>query len=84
MADAIAYLHSKEVIHGDIKAANALVSRDHHVQLCDFGLSKLNYMITSEGMKGVGTARWQSPEVMHGDSKSEKSDVYAFGISTLR
>ncbi|KAG9043647.1 hypothetical protein FS837_009307 [Tulasnella sp. UAMH 9824] len=81
IASAIAYLHSLEIIHGDIKARNILVSQDGEVRLCDFGLSKYSSWTTSEGRKGAGTIRWQSPELLFDESKSFKSDVYAFGIT---
>ena len=35
------YLHSKYVIHGDIKAANILTDRNAGVKLSDFGASKI-------------------------------------------
>ncbi|KAG8902811.1 hypothetical protein FRC01_009463 [Tulasnella sp. 417] len=82
IASAIAYLHSLEIIHGDIKARNILVSQDGEVRLCDFGLSKHSSWTTSEGRKGAGTIRWQSPELLFDEPKSFKSDVYAFGITT--
>ncbi|KAG8951509.1 hypothetical protein FRC04_006041 [Tulasnella sp. 424] len=81
IASAIAYLHSLEIVHGDIKARNILVSQDGDVRLCDFGLSKYSSWTTSEGRKGAGTIRWQSPELLFDQSKSFKSDVYAFGIT---
>ena len=35
------YLHSKNVIHGDVKAANILTDRDANIKLSDFGASKI-------------------------------------------
>lgn len=35
------YLHSQNVIHGDIKAANILTDRNANIKLSDFGASKL-------------------------------------------
>ena len=66
-------------MRGDVKGLNALVTRDHRVALCDFGLSKLASTVnTSTG--GLGTPHWQSPELMLGGPRTKAADVYAFGI----
>ncbi|KAG8896676.1 hypothetical protein FRB99_008763 [Tulasnella sp. 403] len=80
-ADALAYLHEKKVIHGDVKGANILVSSDIHAYLCDFGLSRSTSDKTVTELKGAGTVRWQSPELWSNEPKSFKSDVYAFGMT---
>ncbi|KAG8915185.1 hypothetical protein FRC00_006842 [Tulasnella sp. 408] len=83
-ASAIDYLHQeKEMVHGDIKASNLLVSDDNHVLLCDFGLTKDTAAQTSTTLKGAGTARWQSPELWDDGSKTFKSDVYAFSMTIV-
>lgn len=78
---AIEYLHKRNVIHGDIKAANVLVSSKVSALLCDFGLAREEGNATSAAQKGAGTLRWQSREVVAGDPKSFSSDVYAFGMT---
>ncbi|KAG8953515.1 hypothetical protein FRC04_002357 [Tulasnella sp. 424] len=80
-ADAIDYLHKKEIVHGDIKASNILVNDDTHVQLCDFGLTKVLHSRTSTMMKGAGTVRWQSPELWENAPRTLESDVYAFAMT---
>ncbi len=78
-AEGLAYLHQNDIVHGDIKGLNALVTPDQRVALCDFGLSKLASTInTSTG--GHGTLYWQSPELMEGGPRTKEADVYAFGI----
>jgi len=39
LADALAYLHHRSVVHRDVKPGNILVSSDMLVKLCDFGLA---------------------------------------------
>jgi hypothetical protein len=39
LADALAYLHHRSVVHRDVKPGNILVSSDMIVKLCDFGLA---------------------------------------------
>lgn len=74
-------MHKCGIIHGDIKGENILVSSQNTALLSDLGLSRLEEVPTSIGLKGAGTAPWQSPEVLMGSSKSYKSDIYAFGMT---
>ncbi|KAG8984490.1 hypothetical protein FRB93_006452 [Tulasnella sp. JGI-2019a] len=86
IASGLAYLHSNHVIHGDLKAVNILLDNSLQPKICDFGLTKVlysSYDLTSKALKGVGTYRWMSPELLKGDEhtvKTTASDVYAFGI----
>lgn len=80
-ADAIRYLHSQNVVHGDIKGTNILVSDDAHVLLCDFGLAKTIGSNTSGSVKGAGSLRWMSPELWDNEPRTFASDVYAFGMT---
>ncbi|KIO30931.1 hypothetical protein M407DRAFT_222057, partial [Tulasnella calospora MUT 4182] len=80
-ADAVTYLHSKGIVHGDIKARNILISASRHAILCDFGLAKWAHSVTGSASKGMGTVRWQSPELLKGQSRCFASDTYAFGIT---
>lgn len=69
------------VIHGDIKAANVLVSDLPSALLCDFGLSRAVGLATSTAIQGQGSIRWLSPELLNaGFGKTEASDVWAFGM----
>lgn len=38
-------------------------------------------MATSSGLRGAGSVRWQSPELLFHKPKSYASDVYAFGMT---
>ena len=77
----IIYLHQCGIVHGDIKGANILISDDIRALLCDFGLARPYHMNTSTAMKGVGTIRWQSPQLINGGQKDFKSDVWAFAMT---
>lgn len=76
----VAYLHEAGIVHGDIKAANVLVSFDVHALLCDFGLAKDDRDVTSTVVKGAGSCPWMSPEVLKGESRTFSSDTWAVGM----
>ncbi|KAL1200446.1 putative serine/threonine-protein kinase SIS8 [Cardamine amara subsp. amara] len=79
------YLHSKSIVHFDLKCDNLLVNlKDPARPICkvgDFGLSKIkrNTLVTG-GVRG--TLPWMAPELLSGSSSkvSEKVDVFSFGI----
>ncbi|KAF9609635.1 hypothetical protein IFM89_017774 [Coptis chinensis] len=79
------YLHSKNIVHFDLKCDNLLVNlKDPQRPICkvgDFGLSKIkrNTLVTG-GVRG--TLPWMAPELLNGSSSkvSEKVDVFSFGI----
>ncbi|CAK9256287.1 unnamed protein product [Sphagnum jensenii] len=79
------YLHSKNIVHFDLKCENLLVNmRDPHRPICkvgDLGLSKVKHQTMVSG--GVrGTLPWMAPELLNGTSTmvTEKVDVFSFGI----
>ncbi|KAG8895414.1 hypothetical protein FRB99_000603 [Tulasnella sp. 403] len=80
-ADALAYLHERGLIHGDVKAQNVLISGNDDALLSDFGLSKVVSSQTLAGLKNAAHFRFQAPELLElGESRTPKSDVYAFGM----
>jgi serine/threonine protein kinase len=81
VASGLTFLHDQGILHGDVKGQNILVGEGPRAMLCDFGLSKIveEAHVSSKG--GLGTLRWQSPELMEGGPRSYESDVYAYGIT---
>ncbi|KAJ0403101.1 hypothetical protein ATCC90586_001279 [Pythium insidiosum] len=81
----VAYLHSKHIVHHDIKPSNLLVDQNGVVKLADFGSSRLissSTYINNESMRG--TPNYMAPEVIKQTSRGRKSDIWSVGCSVLR
>ncbi|KAJ8563971.1 hypothetical protein ON010_g7377 [Phytophthora cinnamomi] len=61
------YLHSRGIVHGDLKCNNILIGSDGHAKLTDFGLSStVGTARVSDGQAAIGAVRWKAPEVLVG------------------
>eukprot|EP00698_Gefionella_okellyi_P020823 TRINITY_DN6616_c0_g1_i1.p1 TRINITY_DN6616_c0_g1~~TRINITY_DN6616_c0_g1_i1.p1 ORF type:complete len:306 (-),score=51.19 TRINITY_DN6616_c0_g1_i1:41-892(-) len=79
-AAGIEHLHTKEIVHRDLKSLNLLVTREGtHVKVCDFGLSRVSHAVVKL-TGGRGTVHWMAPEVIAHENYGSKADVYSFGI----
>jgi tetratricopeptide (TPR) repeat protein/predicted Ser/Thr protein kinase len=80
-ADALAHAHDRNVVHGDFKAANVLVSDTSRVKVVDFGLARVTAGtdVTETSPMG-GTAYAMAPEQLRGAEADSRSDVWAFGV----
>ncbi|CAE6479483.1 unnamed protein product [Rhizoctonia solani] len=61
VARGVEYLHKKNMIHGDLKAINILVSSDHGLKLTDFDhsiMSECTLQFSETTRMGGGTLRW--------------------------
>ena len=81
-AKGLVFLHSRNIIHRDIKSGNLLIDEGGSIKLGDFGLSRLHSSVSTGGMMSlVGTYPFMAPELLDGSPKySAAVDVYSFGI----
>ncbi|KXN82689.1 Ephrin type-A receptor 2 [Leucoagaricus sp. SymC.cos] len=76
------YLHNLNIVHGDIKAKNILVSNTGHAMLADFGISQIMVSASIQSQSGIGTWRWMAPELLVQSAPfTKESDVWAFGCT---
>ncbi|CAE6531696.1 unnamed protein product [Rhizoctonia solani] len=96
VASGLKYLHAFRpmIIHGDLRAANVVVSASEEALLTDFGLSKIvaeeeGMDVASTSLENAGSSRWMAPELFQVDTNTSSSgvtsasDVWSFGMLCL-
>jgi hypothetical protein len=82
VAEGLAALHGRGLIHRDVKPANILRTRQGRTVLLDLGLVAGEGMevLTATGMV-VGTPAYMAPEILRGQRAAPASDWYAWGMT---
>lgn len=85
IAGAVSYMHDRIVVHGDVKLANVILSRNPlKPLLCDFGFSLRRHLdSTRDSVKKCGSGPYLSPEAYRGTRKTFASDTWSFGICIM-
>lgn len=91
LASAIAYLHSKDIVHRDLKLENIMVKSSYvddnnelnlNIKVTDFGLAVKKQGRRSEAMLQTtcGTPMYMAPEVINAHEYSQQCDIWSIGV----
>lgn len=89
IVEGINYLHSRNVVHRDIKGKNIMLMSNGVVKLIDFGCAKrLRKNQSSNSIKQLlkslkGTPYWMSPEVIRETGHGSKADIWSLGATVF-
>lgn len=76
----LSYLHSKKIVHRDVKTENMLLDTSRKLKIADFGVARVEAQNPRDMTGETGTLGYMAPEVLDGKPYNRKCDVYSFGI----
>ncbi|MEM9593764.1 MAG: protein kinase [Acidobacteriota bacterium] len=77
LADALALIHRRTLVHGDVKPANIMILDDATPVLMDFGAAREQGRL---GAAALGSPRFMAPEQLLGAAPSPAGDLFALGV----
>jgi serine/threonine protein kinase len=85
ICSSLAYVHSKGIVHRDIKPDNILMNKVGEVRLCDFSLSSKQVTGISKLLSGKlkaiqGTRTYIAPETIRKQQPTFQTDMYSLGV----
>ena len=82
VADALAYAHSKGVVHRDVKPANIFMVGRTQPRVLDFGIARVahRHEIGSVGDIAAGSPYYMAPEQARHQTVDRRADVFSLGV----
>jgi serine/threonine protein kinase len=87
--EGLSYLHSKDIVHRDLKCANILVDNKGIIKLSDFGASKQliengrNHTNGFQTKSVCGSPYWMAPEVVDMSGHGVQADIWSLGCCVI-
>lgn len=79
LLDAVAYIHSLDIVHRDIKPSNIMITANgKNMKLIDFGLADTDVHAILK--QPAGTAQYMAPEQASKSQPDVRNDIYSMGL----
>lgn len=79
VAEALQYVHDRQMVHRDVKPQNMLLGEKNAVWLSDFGIATISQSLAPEMVDFEGTVAYAAPEQLQGKPQ-RSSDQYALAV----
>jgi len=86
MANALTYAHSQDIVHSDFKPGNSFITKEHGVQVLDFGIARAikrpgeDATLFDAGKLGALTPAYASCEMLEEEEPDPRDDIYALAV----
>lgn len=78
------YLHTRRILHLDIKPENVIVTYMNIIKIIDFGSAQTyNPLFLKQFSPPIGTLEYMSPEMLKGDVVGPPADIWSVGVLTF-
>ncbi|XP_041857291.1 striated muscle preferentially expressed protein kinase [Melanotaenia boesemani] len=78
------YLHTRRILHLDIKPENVIVTHMNVIKIIDFGSAQMyNPLFLKQFSPPIGTLEFMSPEMLKGDVVGPPADIWSVGVLTF-
>ncbi len=81
VADGLAFVHERGVVHRDIKPGNIMIMPDRRAKIMDFGIARMRVSdVQTQAGTILGSPRYMSPEQVTSQRADHRSDIFSLGV----